>query len=388
MRQLQTLFVLFFTLFLGNSLLAQPYPESYYELSRDGKTLLFWKGELESVNLAIDPVLGRVDSIADFAFARRDTLGNVEADYILEELILPPSLRSVGYMAFWCRNLRTIKLNEGLESIDEMAFCELPLKAIHLPASLYDVEGAFFRCYALEEITVAEKSPYLLVERDMLIAQSHGQVVRYTSGSLQGDVTTPQEAKEIGRRAFADSRYLTTLTLEEGVTAIASLGVSACPSLCKVDLPSTIRFLANDAFLDSPVDTLIIRSPYPPEIDGSLALSQAVHRTLVVPDEALSLYTAYEPLRKIATELVPLSEMPMSYHTFVGSGENKNMPFTLLGQQLILELPEEVEEAWLYDKEGDLIARYRHSARYTLTPGIYMLVVGDERYKVVVPAPF
>ena len=114
------------------SLSAQEYPPSYYELSPDGRTLLFWKGDTAVVNLALDPSLGRIDSIADFAFAHRDSLGNVIPDYTIEELILPHSLRSVGYMAFWCRNLRHLQLNEGLEFLDQAALCEAPLSSLDI----------------------------------------------------------------------------------------------------------------------------------------------------------------------------------------------------------------------------------------------------------------
>lgn len=364
----------------------QPYPASYYELSHDGGTLLFWKGDLEEVNLATDPVLGKIRRIAPYAFANRDSLGRPSSDYRLRELILPPSLKSIGYMAFWCKNLQEIRLNEGIEVIEESAFCETPLKSLHLPASLMQVEGAFFRCYDLEFITVAEESLYYSVEEEVLISLKDLAVVRYPSGSLRHRLLLPEGVKVLAYRSVSDSRYLSIAKLPEGIETIEDEAFLNCPSLVIADLPSTLKSLAGSAFESSPIDTLLFQSSFPPQIEGKLRTHMATARVLAVPENAMDTYAACKPLEGFAEHLFTLREInSLNEENVEGHTLQRSLPYEIIAQTIVLELPQDITEARLFDREGEVKALYRHSGSYPIESGVYMLLIGDQSYKVVVP---
>ena len=66
----------------------------------------------------------------------------------LREFATPEGLREIGRGTFMnCKELRTVKLNEGLESLGEGAFRDSGMEKVHLPSSLKTMnENAFAGC--------------------------------------------------------------------------------------------------------------------------------------------------------------------------------------------------------------------------------------------------
>lgn len=63
----------------------------------------------------------------------------------LEEVTFPEQIKSIGHETFaGCTNLRSIELNEGLETINTRAFCMTSLKEIKLPKSIKQIQHAVF----------------------------------------------------------------------------------------------------------------------------------------------------------------------------------------------------------------------------------------------------
>lgn len=364
---------------------AQSYPENFYELSADGKTLIFWKGDTTIVNLATDTQFARVETIADYAFARRDTLGNVIPDYTIEQLILPFRVKQIGYMSFWCRNLRSLHLNEGLIRLNEYSVCEAPLTSIAIPSSVMHLEGAFYRCKDIEKITVAPESNYYYVENGMLINKTTASLSMYPAGQLTATPNLPPNIHSIAPRSFCAANYLIRATIPEGVEQIGEAAFSECLSLRSIVFPSTLKRIANNIFIDSPADTLIFKSIIPPNIKGELKYTQPLPRVIVVPDEAITTYQNNTSLKKFAEKIIPLSELANNEQLLNTNEPIHQLPFYLLDRNLVLSLPEGISEARLFNKDGALKAIYLHDGSYPLTAGIYMLLIGKDSYKIVVP---
>ena len=80
--------------------------------------------------------------IAAWAFTRTD----------LESIVLPPSVKAIGNMAFWSsKQLRSITFNEGLEVIGTTVFQSTAIESIILPKSLKKVENSAF-CGTLNSV--------------------------------------------------------------------------------------------------------------------------------------------------------------------------------------------------------------------------------------------
>ena len=61
-------------------------------------------------------------------------------DVAIEKLETPSTLKSIGSCTFGsCKNLTSIKLNEGLENIDGTAFYETAIKKLETPSTLKSI---------------------------------------------------------------------------------------------------------------------------------------------------------------------------------------------------------------------------------------------------------
>ncbi|WP_455523419.1 leucine-rich repeat domain-containing protein [Porphyromonas endodontalis] len=353
-------------------------PPEDYSLSPDGRTLLHWKGQEAYLNMAIDPVLKWIDTIAPQATYYVDSLGQVSGQPFLQELILPFSLRHISSQAFYCPYLRQVLLNKGLRSMEQWAFVDGAFSEIRLPASLQHYEeGAIMGRY-LETIEVEDGSPYLAVQQGCLVGLSDRTLLLYPTGSLYARPLLPEEIVRIGRFAFAMSPYVTHLEIPEGVTSIGQEAFRRCTSLTTLDLPTTLSQMEGIPWIDSPLDTLIIRSAFPPEITGSTSSFRGNPIHLYVPEESIALYAQSPFWQKIVRQIESIDTLEEQ----VQWQESEEQPYRLVGNTLMLSLPQGVTTARLYDHEGNLITQWTSSGSYTLSPGIYLLRIGRASYKL------
>lgn len=353
-------------------------PPEDYSLSPDGRTLLHWKGQEAYLNMAIDPVLKWIDTIAPQATYYVDSLGQVSGQPFLQELILPFSLRHISSQAFYCPYLRQVLLNKGLRSMEQWAFVDGAFSEIRLPASLQHYEeGAIMGRY-LETIEVEDGSPYLAVQQGCLVGLSDRTLLLYPTGSLYARPLLPEEIVRIGRFAFAMSPYVTHLEIPEGVTSIGQEAFRRCTSLTTLDLPTTLSQMEGIPWIDSPLDTLIIRSAFPPEITGSTSSFRGNPIHLYVPEESIALYAQSPFWQKIVRQIESIDTLEEQ----VQWQESEEQPYRLVGNTLMLSLPQGVTTARLYDHEGNLITQWTSSGSYTLSPGIYLLRIGRSSYKL------
>lgn len=353
-------------------------PPEEYSLSPDGRTLLHWKGQEAYLNMAIDPVLKWIDTIAPQATYYVDSLGQVAGQPFLQELILPFPLRHISSRAFYCPYLRKVLLNKGLRSMERWAFVDGAFSEIRLPASLrHYEEGAIMGRY-LETIEVEEGSPYLSVQQGCLVDLTSRTLLLYPTGSLYARPLLPEEIVRIGRFAFAMSPYVTHLEIPEGVTSVGQEAFRRCTSLTTLDLPSTLSQMEGIPWIDSPLDTLIIRSAFPPEITGSTSSYRGEPLYLYVPEESIALYAQSPFWQKIVRQIESINALEEQAQVL----ENEERPYRLVGNTLMLSLPQGVTTARLYDHEGNLVTQWTSSGSYTLSPGIYLLRIGRASYKL------
>lgn len=353
-------------------------PPEEYSLSPDGRTLLHWKGQEAYLNMAIDPVLKWIDTIAPQATYYVDSLGQVAGQPFLQELILPFPLQHISFRAFYCPYLRHVLLNKGLRSMEQWAFVDGAFSEIRLPATLQHYEeGAIMGRY-LETIEVEEGSPYLAVQQGCLVDLTNRTLLLYPTGSLYARPLLPEEIVRIGRFAFAMSPYVAHLEIPEGVTSIGQEAFRACGSLTTLDLPTTLSQMEGIPWIDSPLDTLIIRSAFPPEITGSTSSYRGDPLYLYVPEESIALYAQSPFWQKIVRQIESINALEEQAQVL----ENEERPYRLVGNTLMLSLPQGVTTARLYDHEGNLVTQWTSSGSYTLSPGIYLLRIGRASYKL------
>lgn len=135
---------------------------------------------------------------------------------LLDELILPRSLKKIGNSAFsYCSSLTSMNLPESVTEIGENAYnaCE-SLKEFILPKGVTELSDGVFSKTGFENITIP------------------GYVI------------------SIGKKAFAGCEKLTRVVLDEGVVQIGKAAFGSCKALKEIHIPASVTDMAGDAFDD------------------------------------------------------------------------------------------------------------------------------------------
>lgn len=177
----------------------------------------------------------------------------------LESVTLPSSLQTIRYSAFCkCASLKAVDLPEGLTSIANSTFLGCTaLESITLPDSLQTIgDTAFSGCTALKSIVLPES---LQTIGNKAFSDCTGLTEVYipknmtwttgntiSEGSLSaGDLSTYEET---ATGVFRNCTALTSVTIEEGVTAIPERTFYGCAALTEIHLPKSVTTVGQQAF--------------------------------------------------------------------------------------------------------------------------------------------
>ncbi len=153
------------------------------------------------------------------------------------KLVLPESVTTIGYYAFYnCNNLVSIEM-PGVTSIGKGAFFGCTsLALISLPKNLTSIgDYAFCECSNLA-LTSLPKN-----------LTSIGDYAFYRCTSL-ALISLPENVTSIGMSAFEGCTSLALTTLPEKVTSIEESAFLGCTSLALTSLPKNVASIGNYAF--------------------------------------------------------------------------------------------------------------------------------------------
>lgn len=198
------------------------------------------KGLGSSTVITVPEKIGKdtVTAIGDYAFAAyasrvTDTMRDFRQS--ITEIILPPTVKSIGKYAFdRCESLEKINIPEGVKSIGEAAFSSCKnLKEISLPNSICEIgHWAFSHC-RFEKIVVPDK-----VE----------DVSAFNNCNNLKEAILPKNLKEIGRYSFNRCIALKEIEIPKGTEILEAYSFSFCEGLEKIILQSGIKKIGRYAF--------------------------------------------------------------------------------------------------------------------------------------------
>lgn len=206
----------------------------------------------------------QLKSIGKRAFqANRDSNGST----MTGSLNIPPSVESVGFMAFKeaLKNIDELNFGENsqLKTIYSAAFASSHIKKVTIPKSVTTIEktqsqGAAFESAGIEELIFEEGSQLETIDNAVFSQNSISKVV------------IPKSVKTINSNAFYRNR-ISSLTFEEG-SQLTTIGNEAFNNNSLTNdglgkLPSTLTTLATNAFISNPSLTKITLTS-PTDIDG------------------------------------------------------------------------------------------------------------------------
>ena len=143
-------------------------------------------------------------------------------DELLETIILPKSITSIGKHAFEaCIRLKQIELS-GVTKIDDSAFCDcFALNSIKLSSKLKSLGASSFKNCGLEKIKI------------------------------------PSKVKILEESVFENCTRLEEVDFPKGLISIKGLAFSSCLSLKSVFLPTKLQKVYPKAFYGSGLETLV-----------------------------------------------------------------------------------------------------------------------------------
>ena len=224
----------------------------------------FYKAKIKSFNIP-----DSVTEIGDSAFRGSS----------LESITIPGSVKNISSNAFSdCENLKTVKLENGVESIGDSAFsgCSA-LEEIEMPETLKTIEGSVFgKDTSLTSITIPES------------VSSLGERVFSECTKLK-EVKLPEALKTIGASMFYNCMSIEKLSIPNNVSSITSGAFTGCTSLKEINTFGKVKDNASGSKLDSyNISGLsnLEKFTVPKNIKtlSSYSLSSDSLKTLVIPD--------------------------------------------------------------------------------------------------------
>lgn len=229
-----------------------------FAYTKDMKTLCIAPRVLKDTAVAVRE---GVESIKDYAFQKS----------VVEHVILPDSVRTIGKNAFTEAALRGIDLGNGLEVIGPYAFmCCYDLESVIMPPSIRTVgEYAFSRCNGLTSISftegIEEIGDHALSGCSSLVTFNIPSTLKNIGGmatlsSLENVPVSAENRNFTSVDGIIYTKDMKTLVLcparsgvvdvnvEEGTERIAAYAFGHCKSLVTVTLPSSVHDLGNGAF--------------------------------------------------------------------------------------------------------------------------------------------
>lgn len=271
----------------GSIMVALAVPVAAYEVA-PGCVAVARKGFSNFADLQKVALPDTLEVIGDYAFAKTG----------ISEFVAPPSLRAIGERAFFaCANLKDVRLNDGLRSIGSNAFSDTAIEELRIPALVaelghpvaagvglsYSGSDATFSIGMPFEEALAQGQPLVLDEQGVLYrnAEDGLHLVRVLEPAIESYQVRPSTVA-IDEGACAKHPSLERISFPEGLLKVCKGAFKDCRSLVRVDIPSSLQALEDEAFLGTSLEELHI--PAGLTQIGSIALvTEGAHHGNVEP---------------------------------------------------------------------------------------------------------
>ncbi len=198
--------------------------------------------------------------------------GAFTKDSMLQEVVLPDTVREIGDRAFWGSGLRSVQFGSGLEKIGYLAFSQcqylseidLPasvqmlsrqafsygsLKKLYIPAGVRQFDGSTFAGNPVSSVEADQRNRFYKV-KDGIVYTADGDELVYCPEGVSENVKVARGTKTIGYAAF-ENTSVKTVTMPSSLTEIGDHAFFRCWYLRDVQLPAGLKRIGDYAF-DNP----------------------------------------------------------------------------------------------------------------------------------------
>ena len=183
-----------------------------------------------------------------------------EANYTLQEIILPNNLEEIGSNAFaYCRGLYKVVLPPTLKKIGSYAFCGCRyLSEITIPKSVFIMDNNPFLYDKMDNIVIADGNTYFALENGALTNADGSELISLAL-KPHGDYHVSPSVKSIGGSAFSDGLRMTSISFPTSVKTISKNAIRGKNSLKDIYCYSTNPMQAPSA---TDAKTCVIHVPH------------------------------------------------------------------------------------------------------------------------------
>lgn len=219
--------------------------------------------------------------------------------------------------AFGFSGLRTLVLEEGIDSVDDYAFCGCRyLKNVTLPSTVKRIgKYAFSNCFSLANLDIpadvtelGEAALSYTALSEFEFPEGVNSVEPYVlSGTDITSIVIPQGVTTIGQNAFYGCENLATVTFPSTLTRIEG-GAFSYTALTSLHLPDGVEFIGHSAFRECNVLETVTMTDSVTTMDDNAFDHCDILRSVTLSDqiETIGLQT-FSQCKKLETIHLPAS---------------------------------------------------------------------------------
>lgn len=276
--------------------------------------------------------------------------------YNIPEIKLPKNLKKIAQGAMrYNRKIKTIEFPEGVELIGGMVLqgCT-SLETAKLSNKIELLNSFTFRdCNSLKRVECIDSITTLANDA-------------FENCTSLEEFTVPKKVKAIWAKAFLGCSSLKKITLPEGLDSIAKNAFQNCSTMNQIIFPASLQYIKDEAFKGcSGFGSVIVKGSTPAElVDNAFdAATYEKASLIVIPENALDAYSKADGWKNFKTRTTGVDGIETEPETPV---------YGKVGE---IEAP---DNARVFNLSGI------ETGKTGLERGIYIVVCGHRRYKVVV----
>lgn len=161
----------------------------------------------------------------------------------ISEIVLPTTLREIGYRAFGdCKLISEVSIPEGVTTVGKQAFWNCnALTDVSISSTVTDLGyGAFGLCPNLETIRLDERNPAYIL-RDKVIFTADGTMLHTAAGAKAGAYAIPDTVTAIADYAFTDCEQLTEILIPNSIQSVGIWAFNGCSALTEATVPDSLE---------------------------------------------------------------------------------------------------------------------------------------------------
>ncbi len=275
-------------------------------------------------------------------------VGTAPSKIIIPAVINGITIKSIGYRAFYNKNIDSVAIGNGIETIGDYAFGNNNLVVFNIPASVAGIGAGAFSYNLFTQVsipaTVINVESYAFWSNNITDITIPGSVLLGTSvfnnnkiATVNGEATngiiyavnTDGTLNKTVVTGYGGSSLVVDF-IPEGVKVFAEGAFASC-GITRLLLPVSTEYIGMQAFFDNMIEELVI--PKNTDSISAMAFGNNLIGKVVFPDSLVSIGVSAFNNNKIDTVILPLGMKLIEESAF----KNNNISYLKLPDSALVK---------------------------------------------------